>query len=96
MGGQSRARKECDLLNSLFLIFAGFNYEGNRLLSTHMTVEQAITEVERLTKSDQCFDHIEVRAVAPGPGCGITVASWQSEYIDNGGPDVEFVWHRQF
>lgn len=91
-------------MTTLFLIEAGFDYEGTRQLSCHQAVELAV----QAAADEPCegWDSLCVRAVAPGPGAGVVVARFRAEYThgfpsypDDGegppdGPEPDRVWRR--
>lgn len=98
-------------MTTLFLVEAGTQYDGDRHLYTAASVEGALREVDRLMSSkDELYgqDLVWIKAVSPGPGSGVWVASWHEdghdgpwpEYPDDGegpptGPEPKRVWRRE-
>lgn len=98
-------------MDSLFLVFSSFDYEGSQLLSAHRTPEQALLEADRLMNDEKAIESFEVRAIAPGTGRGITLCRWRGEWcktvVEEDGPPefsgevsysetYERIWKRLF
>ncbi len=75
---------------TLFLVLRHIDHEGFDILSTHRTVDSAVTEVGTLITPDSHVDGYSVLAVAAGQGRGITVARWIGEWFHDSWVDPEF------
>ncbi len=78
-------------MSTFFLVTSGINYEGSTLHHTSITFESAVAQahIVRTGLAGEHSDWVEIRAISPGPGPGVTVARWVSRWEDS---EIDAAW----